>query len=74
MPNGPSIPHQFQKPTVVLTDFAGFLKSTRTLLLEAAEVVLNVRDVDLKVPSDDVGVVSGGLRIAWDEWPDGGEA
>jgi len=58
---------------MVLTDFAGFLKSTRTLLLEAAEVVLNVRDVDLKVPSDDVGIIPGGLRIAWDKRPDRGE-
>lgn len=74
MPRGPSIPHQFQKPTVVLTDFAGFFEGARSLLLEAAKVVLNVRDIDLKVPPDDSGIVLGGLRIAWDERPDGGEA
>ena len=73
MPRGPSIPHQFEKPTVVLTDFAGFFEGARTLLLEAAKVVLNVRDVDLKVASDDVGIVPGRLRIAWDERSDRGE-
>ncbi len=73
MPRGPSIPHQFEKPTVILTDFAGFFEGARTLLLEAAKVVLNVRDVDLKVPSDDVGIIPGGLRIAWHEGPDRGE-
>ena len=73
MPKGPSIPHQFQKQTVFLTDFTGFLKGPRTLLLEAAEVALNVRDVDLKVPSYDVGIVFHGLRITWDVRPDGFE-
>lgn len=42
-PRGPSLPHQLQKPTVVLTDFAGFFKSARMLLLEAANVVTEAR-------------------------------
>ena len=73
MPSGPSIPHQFQKPSVVLTDFAGFVEGTRTLQLETAKVVLNVRDVDLKVPPNDIGIVTGRLRIAWNKRPDRGE-
>ena len=60
----PSIPHQLQKPAVLLTDFAGFLERPGALPVKAAEVTLNIRDVILKILADDIGVIQYCLRIA----------
>ncbi len=64
----PSIPHQLQEPAVVFTDLVRFLEGAGAFHFQAAEVFLDVANVGLEVPPDDVSVVSGGLRIGWNKW------
>ncbi len=66
-PGNPSIPYQLQKPAVVLTDLPRFLERAGALVVEATEVALDILDVVFEVATDDVAVVTGCLRIAWQE-------
>src|SRR5690606_20773409 len=56
-----------QKPTILLADLPRFLESAGALAVETAEVALDVLDVGFEIAPDEVGIVTGRLRIAGEE-------
>lgn len=49
-----------QKPAVVFADFP-------RVLVEAPEIALDILDIVFDIAPEDVGVVTGRLRIAWQD-------
>ena len=63
---------QFQEPPVVFANLARLRECACAFRVKAAEVTLDITDVEFEVASDDVGVILRGLRVTRDERPNRG--
>lgn len=69
-----SIPYQLEKTPVFFADLAGFLECASALRFKAAKVILNARNIFLKILPDDARIFPNCPGIAWHERPSGCKA
>ena len=65
----PSLTDRLQEMPVVLADFSSLLEGPCALAVQAPKIDLNIPDIELKVPSNDIGKLFGRLRITWNKGP-----